>query len=201
MKRQKILDFYKIFIEGYIKEDVEVLSTIKPDPKNGLRGCSIPTAMTVISSMDLLGLLLNEKGKANDSRANITFFIQYKDFRFFPGYGDSEIEKIFNYRHGMMHHFFPKFKGFFAGICKDDSSPNLFVYNAIDGKQEESLNVSILSRDFLRAIENLKYFLQNEADDSIYETILNHLKDFDYYLDIAPQMTICTTINPGTPKN
>lgn len=157
--------------------------------------------MTIISSMDLLGLLLNENGNANDSQGNISFFIKFKDYRFFPGYGDNEIEKIYNYRHGMMHHFFPKFKGCFAGICKNDDSPNLFVPNTIYGRQEESLNVSILSKDFIRAIEDLKLFLENDAGDSIYDTILNHLKHFDYYLAIAPQITTCTTINPGTPRN
>lgn len=201
MKREKILDFYRIFIEGYIKGDLEVLSTIKPNPDNGLRGCTIPTAMTIISSMDLLGLLLNENGKVNDSQTNISFFIKFENFKFFPRYGDNEIEKIFNYRHGMMHHFFPKFKGLYAGICKNDNSPNLFVNNTINGNQEESLNVSKLTSDFLGAIVKLKFFLENEANELIYDIIMTHLKDFDYYLAMAPQLTTCTTVNPGTPKN
>lgn len=49
----------------------------------------------------------------------------------------------------MMHHFFPKFKGQFAGICKNENASSLFITTPIFGKCEESLNVSVLAKDFL----------------------------------------------------
>lgn len=197
----KVLEFYRIFIEGYIKEDLIVLSSIEPDPISGLKGCTIPTAMTILSSMDLIGFLLNENGKVGESEKNISFFIKYLNYRFFPSYNDLIIEKLINYRHGMMHHFFPKFKGEFAGICKNNESSNLFIKNTFNEMQEESLNVSVLSSDFVRTIDGLKLYLENEACNRLFGTILHHLKNLDYYLNTYPMISCITTINPGTPKN
>ncbi len=199
MKKRMVLEFYRIFIEDFIIGDLEELSLITPNPITGLRGCTIPTAMTIISSMDLLGLLLNEDGKANDSSGNISYLIKFENQMLFPEYNDEDIEKIWNYRHGMMHHFFPKFKGNFAGICKNDDSQDLFVSNPIDGN--ESLNVSKLLKDFLEAIKKLKHFIENDAAESVYDSIIDHLKNLDYYLDLATQTTTYTTVNPGTPRN
>lgn len=201
MNKKKVLDFYEIFIEGFIMNDLEVLCSIKPDPISGLKGCTIPTAMTIISSMDLLGFLLNKNGNTNCSKENISYFIMFENKKLFPNYLEKDIDKIFNYRHGMMHHFFPKFKGQFAGICKNENISSLFVNTPSVGKCEESLNVSVLAQDFFIAIEKLKQHLDYHAEKELYDIIIGHLSKLEYYLEVAPQSTSCTTINPGTPKN
>jgi len=201
--KQVILDFYQNFIEGFIIGDLEVLDSIKPDTISGLKGCAIPTAMTIISTIELLGFLLNKGSSTSDSSANIKFFLHYNGNSFFPhNYftGDVE-EKICNYRQGMMHHFFPKFKGGVAGICKNDNDENLFI--TIRGREpnEESLNVSILTRDFFEALNRFKVYLEEEQDDNFFNSIKIRLKDLEYNIEIYPQTTSCTTICPGTPQN
>ena len=196
-KRNDILNFYKLFIEGYILEDLEILKSINPDHL-GRKGCTIPTAMAIISSMDLLGFLIYEKAETGKSAENISNFIVLS--KLFPEYYDNNaIDKICNYRQGMMHHFFPKFKGQFAGICKNETNSLLLIPTGING--EESLNVSVLAKDFINAIYRFKIFLENTKEEKILDTMLNGLKNLDYYMQIPSTITICTTINPGTPKN
>ena len=201
-KRTKVLQFYETFIEKYILKDLAILQSIKPDTATGLGGCTIPTAMTIISSIELLGFLLNEKGVTGESKNNITKFIKYEKESFFPSYyTDDAIEKIYNYRHGMMHDFFPKFKGKFAGICKNETNSSLFLSHSIAGETEESLNVTVLTNDFIKAATILKEFLEKTEDESILDTILKGLKDLDYYMEISPTITTRTTTPPGTPQN
>jgi hypothetical protein len=200
-KRKEILDFFKRFIEDFIMKDLEILNSIKPDNETGLGGCTIPTAMTIISASELLGFLLNEKGVTGKSKDNISHFFNYDKTSLFPTtYNSDIIDVIFNYRHGMMHHFFPKFKGQFAGICKDEGNSNLFIIHTINGQPEESLNVSVLVKDFIEAIKKLRAFFESTSDESIFDTILKGLKDIDYYIQVS-STTTQTTVNPGTPKN
>ncbi|MEJ7827214.1 MAG: hypothetical protein WKF91_03435 [Segetibacter sp.] len=201
-KREKILEFFKIFIKDFIGKDLEILNTITPDPHTGLGGCTIPTAMTIIASTELIGFLLKKYGNTGESKVNIAHFLNYDKASFFPAYYNSAtIEKIFNYRHGMMHHFFPKFKGKFAGICKANNDGNLFVTHHINGYEEESFNVTVLAADFFEAIRKLQHFLATTNEEEVLDTMLRGLKNLDYYLQISPSITACTTINPGTPKN
>lgn len=203
-KQNKVIDFFEKFIENFICKDLEILAMIKPDKVTGLGGCTIPTAMTIISSIDLLGFLLNTKGSTSESKQNISYFIGYDliSDKLFPNYyNDDVIDKISHYRHGMMHHFFPKFKGKYAGICKDSSSDNILVYHSINDSEEESLNVSVLCKDFLVSIEKLKTYLANDPTEEVLDSIIKGLKNLGHSLEIYPQLTAMTTINPGTPKN
>jgi hypothetical protein len=43
--------------------------------------------------------------------------------------------------------------------------------------------------------------LENTNEEKILNTILKGLKNLDYYLQMPITTTLCTTINPGTPKN
>ena len=101
----------------------------------------------------------------------------------------------------MMHHFFPKFKGQFAGICKNENTAELYIPHQIDGMEEKSLNINVLTIDFLDALNKLKDFLQKSTDEKIFETVIKGLKNLDYYFEIPDVTTTETTINPGTPKN
>lgn len=195
IKRKKVISFYEQFIEGYIIGDLEVLRSINPDPVSGLKGCTIPTAMTIISTIDLLGFLIKEKAQTGESAKNICSFIKFNNL--FSGYYDDiAINKICNYRQGMMHHFFPKFKGEFAGICKNKKSNSLFVTEN-DGAQE-SLNVSVLVIDFINAVNKFRLFIETTNDEKIFDTILQGLYKIE---ELPSTLTPCTTINPGTPKN
>lgn len=198
--RAVVLSFFDKFINNYIIKDLEVLKSIKPN-EFGLGACTIPTAMTIISTTELLGFLLKEDGKTGESKNNISYFFNYpKKSLFPPSYGTDVIDKLFNYRHGMMHHFFPKYRADFAGICKDENNSNLFISQSINGRYQDSLNVTVLANDFLEAIGKLNEFLKTTDEERILDTILNGLKNLDYYLEIATTTT-CTTIPPGTPKN
>lgn len=202
-KRKMVIDFYNIYIEGFIIGDLKILQSIKPDPNNGLNGCTIPTAMTVISCIELLGFLLNKGGETGKSEKNLSYFFNFDSGSLLPDYYLSQniLDKILNYRHGMMHHFFPKFKGQYAGICKNDQDSSLFILHLIDGVEQESLNVSVLTTDLIIAFEKLKVFFQNCIDESLFDTIIKGLKDIEYYIPKSSSNKFCTTINPGTPKN
>jgi hypothetical protein len=197
-KRKDILNFFKLFIEGYALGDLEILKSIKPDTC-GQKGCTIPSAMTIISCIDLLGFLIYEKAETGKSAENISNFLKFHPL--FPEYYDDiTIDKICNYRQGMMHHFFPKFKGQFAGICKNENDSKLFIpHNNNSG--EESLNVSVLTKDFINAINKFKIFLETTNEEKILDTMLKGLKNLDYYIQIPSTVTTYTTVNPGTPKN
>ena len=202
--KQIVMSFFETFVEGYILGDLKELLLIKPDSTSGLRGCTIPTAMLILSSMDLFGFLLNEKGETDSSKDNILFFIDFDDF--FPHYYKNNNvvtptkEKLYNYRHGMMHHFFPKFLGKFAGICKNPDSSLLFIPILINGKTEESLNVNVLASDFIQATVKFKEYLLNCVNENVFDTIIGKLKDLDCYIQISSTVTTCTTLNPGTPQ-
>lgn len=199
-KRRKVFNFFDNFIENFIVKDLEILGFIKPDKTTGFGGCTIPTAMVIISSMELLGFLLNKSGKTGESGKNISFFINYENL--FPTYYNADAtDKICNYRQGMMHHFFPKFKGNFSGICKDSSNTNLFIPHLISGQSEDSLNVDVLHKDFIIAKNRLRVLLEKTDDENVFDDFLRGLKNLDYSLAIYPATTLCTTINPGTPKS
>lgn len=202
-KKNKVVDFFTKFIEGFICKDLEVLHLIQPDKVTGLGGCTIPTAMTVISSIDLLGFLLNRNGDVNKSSQNIEYFLNYslQSDDLFPRYYRDKIDKISNYRHGMMHHFFPKFKGKYAGICKDMESNTIFVNHNVNEQLEESLNVFVLCQDFLFSIKKLGIYLKNNPEEEMLDFMINGLWGLDYSLEMYPKTIIMTTINPGTPKN
>lgn len=201
-KKAQVIAFYKTFIEGYILEDLIVLLSIKPDPATGKGGCTVPTAMTIISAMELLGFLLNENGDTKKSKENLYFLFDFNESFLFSSFDDEIKEKLFHYRHGMMHHFFPKFKSKFSGICKDETNQNLFVSHKVNGEVEESLNVNTLARYFIEATEKLKIFLVESENIEVFETILTGLKNIDLYLEISKSSaSIETTIQPGTPRN
>jgi len=200
--RQKVFRFFEKFIDNYIVKDLTILQSIQPDKETGMGGCTIATAMTIISSMELLGFLLNPNGETGKSKDNISYFLYFPNEKLFPDYYDNvTFEKIYNYRHGMMHHFFPKFKGQFAGICKNENTSELYISHEIDGVEEESLNVNVLAIDFLHALSKLKDFLQKNTDEKIFDTVIKGLKNLDFYFEVHNVTTTETTINPGTPKN
>lgn len=100
--------------------------------------------------MDLLGFLLGKNKKTNDSGPHIREYFSFCEEIFARTiYTSDIIEKIILYRHGMMHKFFPSFKGEqFHGICKNCSEELLIEVNNI-----KSLNISVLTKDFIKSIK------------------------------------------------
>lgn len=201
-KKQKVLQFFNLFIEDFIIEDLKKLILIEPNSETKLGGCTIPTAMTIISSIELIGFLLRKNAGSRESEKNISNFLNYDKEKFFPVYYDGKaIDKIIKYRTGMLHHFFPKFENKFAGICKDSTNSNLFICYDSTKQFEESLNVSVFAEDFLNAIKKVKHFLENTSEEELFDTILSGLKGLDYSLQNISLTTTCTTIAPGTIQN
>lgn len=47
-KKETVLDFYKIFVEGYILSDIKILLDIEKKEGAFYGNCTIPLAMTVV---------------------------------------------------------------------------------------------------------------------------------------------------------
>lgn len=109
-------------------------------------------------------------------------------------YDDACVEKIFLCRHGMMHNFFPKFRANNIGICKSESE-SLFIKYVYDGIEIESINVTILTRDFLLAVSQLETMIEESSEDLFFDNILNSIKDLGYSNQLAITTTTMTTMN------
>lgn len=125
----------------------QVMTTYSPDHTNFYtRGntqpsrCTIPLAMTVLSSMSVMGTLLNEKGYNDDFSSAIKVFFDYANVTV-TGTERDLLRACF--RNGMMHTFLPQ--GANIGVMYDsslDSNKDLFL---ADGGSVV-LNVNRLTR-------------------------------------------------------
>lgn len=195
MKKKQVEDFFKLFIKDYLVGDILILNNIRKDEDTGLGACTIPQAMTVISGIDLLGLLFGNNKETNDSEKHIFEFYRitkqvYKNDQ----YNVENIKKIVSYRHGMMHNFFPKFKSENIGICKSESQ-ELIIKQSFGDIEIESINVSILTRDFLLAVSQLETMLEESSEDLFFDNILNSIKGLGYSNQLAITATTMTTMN------
>jgi hypothetical protein len=195
MKKKLVKDFFDIFIKNYLVGDILILDNIKKDKDIELGACTIPQAMTVISGIDLLGLLFGNNKETNDSEKHIFEFYRitkqaYKNDQ----YSVENIEKIISYRHGMMHSFFPKFKSENIGICKSELQ-ELIIKQFFDDIEIESINVTILTRDFLLAVSLLEIMLAESSEDLFFDNILNSIKDLGYSNHLAITTSTITTMN------
>lgn len=191
MKKKQVEDFFKLFIIDYLIGDILILDSKKKNEDSGLGACTIPQAMAVLSGIDLLGLLFGNNKETNDSEKHILEFYRitkemYDSFQ----YSDENIQKIVLLRHGMMHNFFPKFNA----ICKRESE-ELFIKDSFDNIVIESINVSILTRDFLLAVSQLETMIKESFDDLFFDKILNSIKDLGYSNQLAITTTQVTTTN------
>ena len=98
------------------------------------------------------------------------------------------------YRHGMMHNFFPKFRANNIGICKNESK-ELFIKELFTDIEVESLNVSVLTKDFLFTLTKLEQLIAGNSDDSFFDNILTAIRDLGYSNELAKTTSIMTTIN------
>jgi hypothetical protein len=194
MNKKQVECFFNTFIKGYLLQDLLVLDKIKKNEKSGLGACTIPQAMTVISGIQLLGFLFGNNKKTNESKEHIyNFFEVTKDVYPNEKYSESDIKKIVQFRHGMMHSFFPKLYAKSIGICKSESE-NLFIRDLIENIEIESLNVSLLSSDFLLAVDYLENMITEQTDEVFFENIMTSLRELEYSNLLATTTTV-TTMN------
>jgi hypothetical protein len=188
MKKKQVVDFFELFIKNYLVGDIIILDKIKKDEKNA---CTIPQAMAVLAGIDLLGYLLGENKDTNDTKTHFSEFFRIVNNPIMTeNYDEQIIEKLVLYRHGMMHHFFPNFKAKVIGICKRESQ-ELFIQETFNSIQVESLNVSVLTRDFLFSVSTIENLINENSGDSFFDNILTALPDIE----------ISNTLVPTTAKN
>ena len=195
MKKKQVQDFFELFIKNYLVGDILILDNIKKDDDTGQGACTIPQAMAVISGIDLLGLLFGNIKETNDSEKHVFEFyrITKEDYKN-NGYSFENLKKIVSYRHGMMHNFFPKFKSENIGICKSESE-ELIIKQSFGDIQIESINVTILTRDFLLAVSELETMIAASSENLFFDNILNSIKDLGYSNQLAITTSTMTTMN------
>lgn len=195
MKKKQVEDFFKLFIKDYLVGDILILNNIKKDEITGLGACTIPQAMALLTGIDLLGLLFGANKDINDSEKHILEFYRITKEAYNKNeYTEENIKKIVLCRHGMMHNFFPKFYANNIGICKSESE-NLFIKESFGDIEIESINVSILTRNFLLAVSQLETMIAESSDDLFFDNILNSIKDLGYSNQLAITTSTMTTIN------
>jgi hypothetical protein len=186
MKKKQVIDFFELFIKNYLVGDINVLDKIKKDEENA---CTIPQAMAVLSAIDLLGYLFGTDKDTNASEKHFFEFYRIVSNSFIRNqYNDDTITKLVLYRHGMMHHFFPNFRANDIGICKSESQ-DLFILEMFNNVKVESLNVSVLTRDFLLSVPVIENLINESSDDNFFDNILNAIPK----VEISNNLVVTTT--------
>lgn len=173
-KRQFAKRLFDENIYPHIIGDLKLLDDIQP--KTHGNGCTVPTAMLILSSLDFLGYLLNPKGNPDDTEENIITAIQHN--KYFPVLYTADVIKnlVIIYRHGIMHSFYPRQTSTkIYGIHKSDNT--LLLENLVsEGHNIISLNVNVLSFDFKSFIDKLYQEILATSDTVILDSILKGFK-------------------------
>ena len=201
MQRNLIIRLFDENIYPHIIGDLKILDTIQP--KTHSNSCAIPTAMLILSSLDILGFLLRDTGQIDKSENNITAALLHKDYFPTTKYQSDIIKSLcIFYRHGMMHGFYPRqtTKKIY-GIHKSDGTILLeqLQYN---GCNINSLNVNVLSNDFKSFIDKLYDEVSTTQDNHFLENIIRGFKIFTQEeLTTSITTTNQTTIPFGVKSN
>ena len=191
MKKDQVVDFFELFIKNYLVGDIIALDKFGREEINA---CTIPQAMAVLAGIDLLGYLLGENKETNESEKHFfEFFRIVNNSLEINKYSELNIKKLALYRHGMMHHFFPNFRAKDIGICKSESL-DLFIQESFININVESLNVSVLTKDFLLFVSFFENLITENDDDNFFENILNALSKIEISNMLVPTTTQITTI-------
>lgn len=189
----------RVFDENIIPDilgDLTILDTIQPGLNQN--GCTIPTAMLILSSLDFIGFLLRDNGNSDETEKNITIAIRYNNY--FPVAYTPDVIKdlVIFYRHGVMHTFYPRqTSSKIYGIHKS-SGVDLMEMLSLEGHQINSLNVNVLSKDFRKFVESLYDEVKTTTDDKILNNILSGYKrTYPQTLTTSPTTTSQTTIPYG----
>jgi hypothetical protein len=193
------IDAIRLFdkhIYPHIIGDLKLLDIIQP--KTHGNGCSIPTAMLILSSLDFIGYLLRPTGSLDDSEDNITAALKHKDY--FPDTYTTDVIKnlVIIYRHGIMHSFYPRQTATkIYGIHKSDNL--LLIENIVcEGHNITSLNVNVLSNNFKAFVDKLYQEVLITSNTVVLQNILKGFKlVYPEYLATTSTTTDQTTIPYG----
>lgn len=166
--RTRMNNFFDNEISMYVLPDIDRLThEIRPDDQ-GLRGCTIPLTMMLFGIIDLFGFLMRPDEGANKTNTSRNFQYLLSDSGYFPEiYRDNWRRIVTLFRHGVMHQFFSKA----SGISKAGLDQSL-IY---ERDNIPILNVDILSRDFVAAIEQIRADIFNGIDPNLILRMNNRL--------------------------
>jgi len=179
--------------------DLKILDTIQPET-NG-NGCTVPTAMLILSSLDFIGFLLRDTGKIDDTEGNITTALEYKNY--FTLYTPEVIKTLcIFYRHGIMHTFYPRQTSIKIYGLHKSRSAELLELKSINGYNITSLNVNILSNEFKSFVDSLYAEIKSTEDILFLENISKGFKIiYPEELTASSTTTAQTTIPYGVSSN
>jgi hypothetical protein len=194
-KRKQILQLFDEKICKHIIGDLNILDGIQPETH--ANGCTIPTAMLILTSLDFIGYLLRRSGKLDETEVNLACAFKYNGL--FPStYSDDVIQKISHfYRHGMMHSFYPRqTSGQIYAIHKSNGSL-LFEQANSNGVPVTSLNVNVLSSDFKNFINQLYDEIKITQDEALLDQMLKTFKNIRPDSISTSSLTTSTTTTTG----
>lgn len=194
--RQQVKRLFDENIYPHIIGDLKILDTIQPETHGN--GCSVPTAMLILSSLDFIGYLLNPQGNPDNTEENITVAIEHNNC--FPATYTGEVIKnlVIFYRHGIMHSFYPRQTSTkIYSICKSDN--HLLLEDVLSEEYNIlSLNVNVLSKDFKVFIDKIYQEVLSTSDSGLLESISKGFKVINSEsLKTSPIATTQTTIPYG----
>lgn len=176
--RKRVLGFFDTEVSKYILGDIDKLNEIRPD-KEGHGACAAAHAMMLFAVIDLFGYLIRDDKDPNkrDTKGNFAYLLSEKAGLFSQIY-DRKWEMILTlFRHGLIHQFFAKASGINkAGLEKPLISENELSDIPI-------LNVDVLSKDVVDALEKLKQSITENRDTNLADRInerLDKLAKEDY---------------------
>lgn len=200
IKRKEILRLFDENIYPHIMGDLKILDSIQPTSTSS--GCTVPTAMLILSALDFIGYSLRQSARQDDTEGNIKSALNHNNY--FPGLYDSEVSStlIFFYRHGIMHSFYPRqTKSKIFGIHKSENS-TLLENILSQGFSVTSLNVNVLSKDFRQFVYSLYSEIKVTSNQILLDNIYKSFKiTFPENFTNSPTTTIMTTIPYGVISN
>ena len=177
-KVRRVLNYFDTELEKYVIGDLLRLSQIRPEGKDGLQGCTVPQAMLIFATLDLLGYLINKDPKACKLRTYDNYKAIFSSTLYlFPLEYDKKknnIVKIF--RHGLIHQVFPK-----ASAIAKHSIARPLISELPDGRP--CLNVDRFCLDFINATRKLRACIKSGDHDELAEQMndrLDQLAQEDY---------------------
>ena len=180
---KEIKTYFERVFWGYVRSDIDLLLNPELDEKQ-IGGCSIPLAISILSSMNQLGYLTSNK---EPDETETEYCIKK-----FCGDWMSKTNKLYEketfqklivhfYRHSMSHQFLPLHS---VGITRDPKQKSIIEFGS--GEIYCALQVKILAENLLHAFE-LIYKKINRAIENDHEFIrrffLRLNKQIDKYRD------------------
>ena len=178
LAKARVQRLFRNEIGTYVIPDLKRLTDeIRPDPRTGLRACTVPLALTLFSIIDLFGYLTRPDKDAKKRNTQRNFEYLLADSPWFPNTYKTHWKPIVMlFRHGLVHQFFPKA----AAITKRGATGPVVRKNR---QNDPELNVDVLSHDTLKALEELERALDSAGNEQLVMRInerLDKLAKEDY---------------------